>query len=308
MNPYTNPLDDVKLFFRKRSVLSTLILINVGVWAFTKVVAVIFFLFNQPNSAASEAWILRFLALPASLDALSLKPWTLFSYMFLHLDFFHILFNLIWLYGFGRIFLEYLNSRQLLLTYILGGLAGGLFYILGFNLFPVFHSQLFSGMALGASASVMAIVMAISCYVPNYTINLLFVGRVKIIYLALVLFIFDFFSIPGGNSGGHLAHIGGALWGFLFVVFLRKGILPGMRGSFSGWNFSLGKLFHPAKKQQAPRNTNYSRPKTDDEYNAEKLDNQKKTDAILEKISKGGYDSLSKDEKAFLFRTSGKNN
>ncbi len=305
MNQYPNPFDGVKLFFRQRSVLSTLILINAGVWILSMIVWVVFFLFSQANY---DSWILNFLALPASIGLLSLKPWTLFTYMFLHLDFFHILFNMLWLFWFGRIFLEYLNPRQLLVTYFFGGISGGLLYILAFNLFPVFLPQLNSSLALGASASVMAIVMAISFYVPNYTIQLLFVGRVKIIYLALVLFIFDFFAIPAGNSGGHFAHIGGALWGFLYVLYLRKGYLPHLIGTSWGWPDKLKNVFHRQRKKTTNNYTYYSRPKTDDEYNLEKSEKQQKTDSILEKISKGGYDSLTKEEKAFLFRTSGKNN
>jgi membrane associated rhomboid family serine protease len=308
MNQYSNPLEELKLFFKRKSILSTLIMINAGIWIFTKVLAVVFFLFNQPDSATSANWILNSFALPSSIDLLSGKPWTLLTYMFLHLDFFHILFNMLWLYWFGKIFLEYLTSRQLLKTYLIGGLAGGLLFIMAFNLFPVFRPQLFSSLALGASASVMAIVMTISFFVPNYTIQLLFVGRVKIIYLALILFIFDFFAIPAGNSGGHFAHIGGALWGFIYVLLLRKGNLPFMPGPSFGWSKKITSFFSHQQKKKAKDTTYYSRPKTDDEYNAEKLEKQKKTDAILEKISKGGYDSLSKEEKAFLFKSSGKNN
>ena len=308
MYQYSNPLDEVKLFFRRKSVLSALILINTGVWVLSKILAVVFFLYNQPGSTSAANWMLSFLALPASIGPLSVKPWTLLTYMFLHLDFFHILFNMLWLYWFGRIFLEYLNPRQLLLTYILGGIAGGLLYILAFNIFPVFHPQLVTSLALGASASVMAIVMAISLYVPNYTIQLLFVGRVKIIYLALILFIFDFFAIPAGNSGGHFAHIGGAIWGLIYVLSLRKGFLPQMSGTSSGWSNMLRNIFSHRQKTTADEYTQYSRAKTDDEYNAGKLEKQKKTDSILEKISKGGYDSLTKEEKAFLFKSSEKNN
>jgi membrane associated rhomboid family serine protease len=308
MPGYSNPLDDLKLFFRHRSVLSTLILINVSVWILSKVFAVVFFLYNNPGADMSSEWFLNYLALPASVTALAVKPWTILTYMFLHLDFLHILFNLLWLYWFGRIFLEYMNSRKLLFTYLMGGIAGGLLYILAFNVFPVFHPMLAKSLALGASASVMAIVVAISTFVPNYTIHLLLFGRVKIIYLALILFIFDFFAIPGGNSGGHLAHIGGAMWGFLYVLYLRRGHLPFLNGASMKWTAAKTNPFTRSSSKANKSGPADARPKTDDEYNAEKIDIQKKTDSILDKISKGGYDSLTKEEKAFLFKSSGKNN
>jgi membrane associated rhomboid family serine protease len=304
MYQYSNPLDDAKRFFSRRTVLSALILINCGVWVLVKIIAVFFFLYNQPGAGSADNWMLSLFALPASIDLLSSRPWTLITYMFLHLDFFHILFNLLWLYWFGRIFLEYLNSRQLLTTYILGGIAGGLLYIIAFNIFPRFQLQLATSLALGASASVMAIVTAISFYVPQYTIQLIFLGRLKIIYLAILLFIFDFFAIPGGNSGGHLAHIGGAFYGFAYVLVLKKGLLPAFPGS---WFRKISGSF-PSRKKKPAGNIRYAaRPRTDDEYNADKVDRQKRIDAILEKISKGGYDSLTREEKAFLFKASGQN-
>lgn len=306
MNYYTNPFDDVRKFFGRKSVLSSLILINTGIWVLVKALGVLFFLFNLQGSTAGSLFLSLF-ALPADPGTLILKPWTLLTYMFLQLDFLHILFNMLCFYWFGRIFLEYMNSRQLLINYFLGGVAGGLIYIFAFNIFPVFHSQFPSSLA-GASASVMAIVMAISFYVPNYTINLLLFGRVKILYLAIILFIFDFFAIPGTNSGGHIAHIGGTLWGLFFAMSLKKGYLPFLTASGKGWGTRWKTIFRNSRTNYSGESSKWTRPKTDDEYNSEKVEKQKRTDAILEKISKGGYDSLSKDEKEFLFRSSGKNN
>jgi membrane associated rhomboid family serine protease len=303
MVQYSNPFDELKSFFSRRSMLSALILINTGIWVLTKVAAVFFFLMNNPAAETADNWILGLSALPASPVLLSAHPWTLITYMFLHLDFFHILFNMLWLYWFGRIFLEYLNSRQLLTTYLAGGIAGGLVYILAFNIFPRFQPQLDTSLALGASASVMAIVTAISFYVPKYSIQLLLIGRVKIIWLAVALFVFDFFAIPGSNSGGHLAHIGGAFWGFSYVFFLKKGLLPSVTSP--GWITNLKKIFSSKKKKTSYGYSGHTRPKTDDEYNADKKEKQKKIDAILDKIAKGGYDSLTKEEKSFLFKSSG---
>ena len=303
----TNPLEEIKRFFMQRSVLSTLILINIGVWVLVKVIQVIFFLYNQPDAAIADYWITHYFALPAYFPQLLLMPWTLITYMFLQIEFWHILFNLLWLFWFGKIFMEFMTGRQLLQTYLFGGLAGGLCYLVSFNIFPVFHNVIQQSVALGASASVMAIVTAISFWVPNFAIQLLFIGRVRIIYLALALFIFDFFAIPGGNSGGHLAHIGGALYGFLYVVYLRKGFKLFPSGKNTGY-FDQSFFGKRKKETESYRPEYNSRPKTDDEYNAEKIARQKRIDEILEKIAKGGYESLTKEEKEILFRSSGKEN
>jgi membrane associated rhomboid family serine protease len=303
----SNPLDEVRQLFRKRSVLSTIILINGGVWVFVKILQVLFYLFNHPDAAVADDLITAWLALPASLPALLVRPWTIITYMFLHIDFWHILFNMLWLFWFGKIFLEFLTSRELLLTYFAGGIAGGFLYVAAFNIFPVFSGILPVSVALGASASVMAIVIAISFYVPNYTIHLLFIGKVKIIYLALVLFIIDFFAIPSGNAGGHIAHIGGALWGFTYVVILRKGYANQLSQITGTLSEKLGKLFRPGKLHVSSRNPDFRRPLSDEEYNYNKNLQQKKIDEILEKIARGGYDTLTREEKEFLFKSSGKN-
>ncbi|MCX6251750.1 MAG: rhomboid family intramembrane serine protease [Bacteroidetes bacterium] len=309
MNYYSSgPLDEIKRVFRNKPVLTTFILINTGVWLLGKFIQVIFYLFNQPDVAIADAWITAYFALPAYLPSLFAHPWTLVSYMFLHLEFWHILFNMLWLFWFGKIFLEFMNSRQFVLTYLLGGLTGGLFYISAFNMFPVFSGMLPVSVALGASASVMAIVTAASFYSPEYSIQLLFIGRIKIIYLALTLFIIDFFAIPTGNPGGHLAHIGGALYGFTYVWMVkyrfRNGFFSTLENSFAKMKSSL----HQGKTRPANKNQFRERPLTDDEFNYRKKQDQKKMDEILDKISRGGYDSLTREEKDFLFRSSGKNN
>lgn len=305
MNYSQNLSNEIKRFFNSGSVLSILILINISVWILTKVVFVLFFLYNHPDVTFSENWILHYFALPANPVALLSRPWTLISYMFLHIDFFHILFNMLWLFWFGRIFMEYLTSRQLLFTYLAGGLAGGFLYLIAYNLFPVFHNTFETSVALGASASVMAIVTAISFFVPNYSIQLLFIGRIRILYLALILFFFDLIAIPDGNAGGHIAHIGGALLGYLISLWWRKTKYSYSTGVFTSFFRSFKQLFNPRLKVSSSHSYS-ARPKTDEDYNAEKNSRQKRIDIILEKISRGGYDSLTKEEKDFLFRSSGK--
>ncbi len=306
MNYTRNLADEFKRFFRSGSMLSILILINIAVWILTKVVYVIFFLYNHPDVTFADNLILHYFALPANPADLASRPWTLVTYMFLHIEFWHILFNMLWLFWFGKIFMEYLNSRQLLFTYVSGGFAGGLLYVLAYNIFPVFHPTLQASVALGASASVMAIVTTISFFVPNYSINLLFFGRIRILYLAILLFAFDFIAIPAGNAGGHIAHIGGAFFGYFFSLWLRKTKVAYSVGIFTILMKKIRQLFRPRLKTST--SSLYSgRPKTDEEYNEEKNLYQKRIDSILEKISKGGYDSLTREEKDFLFRSSGKN-
>jgi hypothetical protein len=214
---------------------------------------------------------------------------------------------MLWLYWFGRIFLEYLTERQLLTTYLLGGIAGAAFYILSFNIFPKFQDSYLQSIALGASASVMAIVVAISYYVPNYRIYLLFIGPVKIYYIALFSIVLDVLMIRSSNSGGHLAHLGGAIWGFYSIYLLRRGVDP---GSFLSKTFSfrLKNVFQGRKKTKFKKVYTNTRPVSDDEYNLRKKQEQETIDRILDKISRSGYESLTKQEKELLFKNSGKNN
>jgi membrane associated rhomboid family serine protease len=218
--------------------------------------------------------------------------------MFLHKNFLHILFNLLWLYWFGRIFLEYLDGKKLVGVYLLGGLSGAFLYILSYNIFPVFFKQLELSHALGASAAVMAIVIAIAAYVPNYAVYLLFIGRVKIIYIAIIGFlvtsVFDF-SI---NTGGKIAHIGGALFGYLFILQYRKG-----RDITRGLNHFLSAFFGLFKPRPKVKVT-HLKSETEYDYNKRKKEEQMEIDRILDKIAKSGYDSLTKQEKELLFKQS----
>ncbi len=303
MYPTTSPLERLRQFLTGRSLLPKLILINIIIWLLIQVLAVFAFLTNTPPGrpvASLYEAITTWLAVPADTAELLSKPWTLVTYMFLHLDFLHILFNMLWLYWFGKIFLEYLNNRQLLFTYLSGGLAGGLLYILAFNFFPVFDPVIERSVALGASASVLAIVVAIAFYVPGYTLHLLFIGPVKIKYIAIISVIIDFLMIRSDNAGGHIAHLGGAFWGFMYIKLLRTGYdISSLSQLFKKMNFltrlTKRKRFHYKKVHRQ------SRPLTDEEFNLQKVENQQKTDRILEKIKYSGYESLTRAEKEFLF-------
>jgi membrane associated rhomboid family serine protease len=296
-----NPFDEFKRTFSQRNTLVQLILINVGVFLFLKILGVLFFLFRQENL---EQLVLSYLALPADPQMILKKPWTAISYMFLHYDFFHILFNMLWLYWFGKIFLEYLNPKKLISVYLIGGLSGGLVYVLAFNLFPVFEASVANSVALGASAAVLAIVMAIAFYVPDYTIYLMFFGPVKIKYIALVTVLIDVLSIRSGNAGGHLAHLGGALFGFLYAVQLRRG--KDMTNGFNKFMDSLFSLFRRRPEMKVKYKKPPGKPETDIEYRARRAAEQQNLDRILDKIARHGYEGLSKEEKETLFKSSKK--
>jgi membrane associated rhomboid family serine protease len=288
--------EDIKKSFNKGSSLTKLIYINVGVFIVILVANITGFLFTNPLIYTKT---IKFLATPASLHELALQPWTLITYMFLHKDIWHILFNMLWLYWFGTIFLHFLDQRKLVAVYLIGGICGAVLYIASFNIFPAFHGIVHESVAIiGASASVMAVVVAIAVYAPDYSISLLLWGRIKIKYMALAIFVLTSFMNFSVNSGGKLAHIGGALFGYIYAVKLRQG-----RDLGKGVNKIIdffATIFKPRKKLKVT----YKKPVNDYEYNKVKADRQAKINAILDKISKGGYDSLTREEKSALFRES----
>ncbi|HEX7493677.1 MAG TPA: rhomboid family intramembrane serine protease [Bacteroidales bacterium] len=291
--------DDIKLTFRNGSNLTRLIYINIAVFFLITLVAVIGFLLNNTEISGKA---LDLFSVPASLNTLLLRPWTLITYMFTHKDIWHILFNMLWLYWFGRIFLEYLDGRKLVAVYLLGGISGALVYIVSFNIFPAFTGIISDSVAIGASASVMAIVIAIATYVPDYTVQLFLLGRIKIKYMALAIFVLTSIMDFSVNSGGKLAHIGGAFFGYFYILNLRHG-----RDIGKGFNSIIdffATIFKPRKKLKVT----HKKVATEYEYNKIKTDHQKLINKILDKISKGGYDSLTKEEKETLFNESQKKN
>ena len=291
--------DDIKLTFRNGSNLTRLIYINIAVFILITIVAIIGFLLNNPEISGKA---LDLFSVPASLNALLVRPWTLITYMFIHKDIWHILFNMLWLYWFGRIFLEYLDERKLVAVYLLGGLCGALVYILSFNIFPVFKGVLADSAAIGASASVMAIVIAIAAYVPDYTVQLFLFGRIKIKYMAMGIFVLTSIMDFSINSGGKLAHIGGAFFGYFYTINLRQGHDIG-----KGFNRIIDFFVRMFKPRRILKVT-HKKVATEYEYNKVKAERQKLVNKILDKISKGGYDSLTREEKETLFKESQKKN
>lgn len=291
--------DDIKKTFRNGSNLTRLIFINTGLFILITIVFIIGFLLNKPLLAES---FLNIFSVPASFNAFLLRPWSVITYMFTHKDIWHILFNMLWLYWFGRIFLEYLDQKKLVAVYLMGGISGAIIYMLSFNIFPVFEDVVYESVAIGASASVLAVVIAITAFVPDYIINLFLFGRVKIKYMALAIFILTSVMDFSVNSGGKLAHIGGALFGYIYAMNLRRG--KDLGKGINKIIDSLATLFKPRQKLKVT----HKRPVTDYDYNKVKAGKQEKINIILDKISKGGYDSLTKEEKDTLFRESSKKN
>lgn len=287
-----NIFDRIKNFFLQKNALSRLMLINIVIWLICLFISVFTWLFN----VSDISFVTKLFAVPADISSLTDKPWSIFTYMFLQEEFWHLFFNMLMLYYGGQIFLQYFTQKQLLLTYIFGGLFGALFFIMSFNIFPVFENMRDSAVALGASASVLSILIAAATYQPEYKLNLFLLGEVKMKWIAIIFVIIDLLSIPKGNSGGHIAHLGGALWGFLYAFMLRK-------------DFDIYMIFkrQPRIKLKS-RNTDnhHQRPKTDEQYNAERAQEQQEIDKILDKIAKNGYSSLSEKEKEYLFKQSKK--
>ena len=295
-----NFIDDLKRTFKQGNIVVRLIFINVAAYVLLMLSGVVLGLFGiRIGSLVGDLY------LPADLLQLLRRPWTLITYMFLHSGAWHLLGNMLWLYWFGRLFLYFFSSKHLRGLYVVGGLMGGLLYIIAYNVFPVFRDQLYSSTLVGASASVLAIAIATAIREPEYQINLMFVGPVRLKYFALFIVLFDFLYVGSNNAGGHIAHLGGALAGWWFA----RGITQGY--DITRWANAcidaLGNLFR--KRERKPRkpkmkvHVNNART-ADYDYNARKKSKSDEIDRILEKLKKSGYSSLTDEEKRKLFEAS----
>ena len=212
------------------NVLNALLAINIGVFVLLGLLSVFAALFQlsfDPGHMIQE----HILSLPSNLGELLMRPWSLVTYQFAHANLFHLLSNALMLWFAGRIFREFLGDQRMLSTYLLGGVAGGVVFILTYYLFPRFSGM--EGILIGASASVMAVLAGAATIVPHYTVYIILLGPVRLVYVAIALFIFDLLYLTSSNAGGHFAHLGGTLWGFLYVRGLQNGRdMAGWLGSF----------------------------------------------------------------------------
>jgi membrane associated rhomboid family serine protease len=303
-----NVVNEMKLAYRRGDNLFRIIYINIAVFVLVGLGFVFYRLFtpgltlNDLRFIYSDR-ILKYLMVPSRPAELLQRPWTIITYMFTHFNFMHILFNMLVLFWFGRIYMQYLTGRQLVTTYLLGGISGALMFIAFLNIFPGLMGQLGSPM-LGASAAIMAIVVAISVYAPDYTLNLLLLGPVKLKYIALFYIVLDVLMIASDNAGGNISHLGGALYGFWFITRYKNGHEPGI---WIGKTVSfMGRLFRPRPRLNVTYRKTASHL-SDQDYNRSKVIQQKEIDRILDKIARGGYESLTKQEKEILFSFSDKN-
>ena len=291
-------ISDLKNSFNRGSISLQFIYVNVGIFVITTLVNVFLILFNWGHTV----W-LQYMELPAWLPQWIIQPWSLFTYMFLHAGALHLLFNMLWLYWFGQLFLAFFSARHFRGLYVLGGLCGGLFYMLAFNVFPYFSTYIYGSYLMGASASVLAIVVATAVREPEYQVNFMLIGSVRLKYVALFMVITDLLFVTSGNGGGHIAHLGGALAGWWFAWSLRNGRdVTKWLNTVMDW-FSRGISFKrptPKPKMKATRGG-----KADDyDYNARKKQQSEEIDRILEKLKESGYASLSTEEKKRLFDAS----
>jgi len=298
-------INDFTRYYKHSSMLMRLILINVVVFVLVRVLDI-----GVWMVAGSGSSLMDWLALPSDLWMLLRRPWTLLTYMFAHAHLLHILFNMLWLYWMGRIFMEFFSSKHLTGLYLLGGWGGAALYLLAFNLLP----RLASGpgsVLVGSSAAVIAVVVATAVYVPDYKIGLLFLGEVAIKWVAIITVAIALLGMDGGNMGGNVAHMGGALVGAWFALSIKRGrditrpinaCIDSLVGLFNGRKFS----FPDAKKRDNTRKKHSGAAATERPAAHTPTDtvSEQELDAILDKIKAAGYDALTDEERDKLFKVS----
>jgi membrane associated rhomboid family serine protease len=300
----SNIVDDVKREFAKsENALVKIILINTAVFLILLLLKIILTL---SQTSGLYLLVINSLQLPAATYELIYKPWTLITYFFTHDDIFHILFNMLFLYWFGKLVDEYLGAKRVIALYMIGGIAGGLTYIVLYNVLPYFQAQIEGSRMLGASAAAFSVAVGASTLLPNYTFNLIFLGPIRIKFIALFYIILSLAQTVGPNAGGNLAHLGGAFVGYVFIKLLQSGTDLGkpIYAIMSAWSRLFRK--RPAmqvtyRERQVYRSASvYSSSSS----GTIEMPDQMEIDNILDKISKSGYESLTKEEKQKLFKAS----
>ncbi len=280
---------DLKSIYKNGNIVVKLIFVNLAVFAVVKLLSITLMLFNIDTVS-----LLPYLAMPAAISTFLPRFWTPITYMFMHDGMFHLFFNMLCLFWFGKIILSFLNEKQFITLYLFGGKLGGLLFLAAYNLFPYYEQHVAHDILLGASGAIMAVLVASAMLAPNMEVQLVLIGRVKLKYVAIGAIFMSLFGITGTNAGGQLAHLGGALAGYIYVALYRKGMDLGRYMEF--W----ANLFRKKEKKHKTK-FHYQAPMNDSDFNQSKAQRSADVDAILDKIKRSGYDSLSAEEKQKLF-------
>lgn len=293
---------DICRYYRQADVLLRLVLINVAVFVLLRVLGLLGMLFNLPLDA-----VLTYVEMPSHPAAILARPWTVLTYMFCHYGVLHILFNMLWLYWLGRIFLDAFSPRQLVALYVLGGLGGALCFALGYAFLPYFAGQ--QAMLIGASASIMAIVVGVSVVKPDYRINLFLIGSVSLKWMAIITVGILLLSTGDLNAGAQLAHLGGLLVGVAFGMAMRRGT-DITRPFIQAYVWARSLFSSRPLGPQAPRYhyqpNRDAEPAAPGEPYGTDGPTEAEIDAILAKLKQSGYGALTDEEKEKLFSASKK--
>lgn len=289
-------IEELKYRYKYGGMAIRLVFLNIAIFLAIQIILV----FGRLSGSTEFTEFLagRIFVLPTDLDLLALQPWTIFTYMFAQFSIWHLLFNMLMLFYFGSLFLSFLDQKRLLYTYIVAGIFGALVEILAHLLIP----NIGGTGVVGASGSIMGILAAVAYHKPNQIIHLFGIIQLRLIFLALFLFILDFIALGTGDGTAHFAHIGGALAGFLASYNIHSP--NNMINLLQRFGDSILRLFSRKPKLKVKKGGTNPRMKTDEEYAEEKKIKQQEIDRILDKISKSGYESLTKKEKDFLFNQS----
>lgn len=281
---------DIKYKLTRLSILEKLIILNVFIFILNVLIPFLFQL--------SKNYISNWFQLPVDLGDFTSQPWSIITYSFFHASISHIFWNMILLFFAGRTFLNLFGAKRFINVYFLGVILGGLFFLLSYNLFPAFSGV--NTVLIGASAGIMSVLIFVCTYIPEQEVRIVFFN-VKLWYIGVFLILLDLVQMTyDGNAGGHIAHLGGALLGFMYARNLKNGIDIG--SGFEKMISGIGNIFKSNKKSPLKTVHKKKHPKKKYVTSKEKDIYQKQVDDILDKISKNGYESLSKEEKDFLFK------
>lgn len=288
---------DIQYQFNKgNNIIRKLIIVNVFVFLLVHTVRLFAYLFLQDQNVAVV--FLKGLMLPATPANFIYQPWTLFTYMITQEGIFHLASNMLYLYFLGNLFRDFLGDRKLLQVYFWGGIFGGLLYMLGMNLIPALAPFAEKSFLLGASGSVLAVIAAIATLIPDYSVRLL-IFDIRLKWIALVLILMSYFGVAGDNPGGNLAHLGGALFGFLYIKYIRQ------YTNLDTWGDAITRVVNKVFKRKKDEKSIYRSYKTVYmKTESEEKPNQDEIDAILDKINTSGYESLTRKEREALFKAS----